>query len=380
VNPVVIVAGDFVKTAGMDRANHALAAYCAEQGREVHLVGHRAAGDLLGHPRVAFHRLPKLLNSYHLSEPLLDHVGRWWARRLARRGARVIVNGGNCSFSDVNWVHHIHARDRANATGPWLRRLRLRLYYRSSRAREGRILPKARQLVTTCRRNKQELLDLWDFPEERVRVIYLGTDPDLFRPANPDEIRQTRSQWGWSSNRPYVAFVGALGNRRKGFDTLFQAWARLCQDRAWDADLVVVGRGSELPTWQAKARQGGLGERIHFLGFVKNLPALLAACDAHVLPSRYEGYSLATQEALCCGVPALVTATAGIAERYPATLQDLLIPDPEDVDGVASRLRNWHAHRENYRLATLDFSHVLRAHTWNHMAAEFAALLDQPCN
>jgi glycosyltransferase involved in cell wall biosynthesis len=120
-----------------------------------------------------------------------------------------------------------------------------------------------------------------------------------------------------------------------------------------------------------------LAERIRFLGFVPDLPAVLAACDAHALPSRYEGYSLATLEALCCGLPALVTTSAGIAERYPAALGELLIPDPEDVGGLAERLRQWHARRDEFRRAVAEFARVLRAHTWDQMAREMAAIIEE---
>ena len=39
--PIVLVSGDFVLTGGMDRANHALASYLLDRGREVHFVSHR---------------------------------------------------------------------------------------------------------------------------------------------------------------------------------------------------------------------------------------------------------------------------------------------------------------------------------------------------
>ena len=42
----MIVAGDFVRTGGMDAANHALASFLARGGRETHLVAHRVADDL----------------------------------------------------------------------------------------------------------------------------------------------------------------------------------------------------------------------------------------------------------------------------------------------------------------------------------------------
>jgi glycosyltransferase involved in cell wall biosynthesis len=376
MRPILIVTGDFVKTGGMDRCNYALARHYAERGRELHLVGYRAAPDLLAFPNVVWHRVPKVLNSYFLSEPLLDRAGRWWGRRLAQRGARVVVNGANCAFPDVNWVLHVHAADGAHPGGPWHRRLRQRLYYRHHCRREARILPRARLLVTECERNRHELARLFGPAGSAAHVVYPGVDPQRFRPATPDERRRTRAAMGWDG-RPLVGFVGALANRRKGFDVLFEAWRRLCDDRHWDADLVVMGRGAEQPEWQARARAEGLAGRVHFLGFVADLPTMLAACDAHVLPSRYEGYSLATQEALCCGLPALVSASAGIAERYPAALGELLIPDPEDVAGLAQRLRRWHARRDELRSAVAGFTDVLRAHTWDAMAGQMAGLIDE---
>ena len=111
--------------------------------------------------------------------------------------------------------------------------------------------------------------------------------------------------------------MGALGDVRKGFDTLFEAWRRLVGDPGWDARLVVVGTGTSLPSWRARAVDEGLGGSIAFLGFRDDVPDVLAACDLLVSPTRYEAYGLNVQEALCTGLPAIVSAGAGIAERYP---------------------------------------------------------------
>ena len=54
------------------------------------------------------------------------------------------------------------------------------------------------------------------------------------------------------------------------------------------------------------------------------MPTVFAACDLLIHPARYEAYGLAVHEALCRGLPALVSATAGVAERYPEDLGQLL--------------------------------------------------------
>jgi glycosyltransferase involved in cell wall biosynthesis len=378
--PLLLISGDFVETGGMDRCNHALAHYCAGRGQEVHLVGHRAADNLLSLPTVHFHRLPRLLGSYALSEPLLDRAGRARGKRIAAQGGRVLVNGGNCGFPDINWVNHIHAADGAFAAGrPW-NRLRRRLVFWNDRRRERRLIPRANLIITSCHRNKDEMVRRFGVPENKIEVVYLGVDAARFRPATAEEIARTRASLGLLPDRRYVLFVGALTNRRKGFDTLFAAWQRLCADPTWDCDLLVVGRGAEVPAWQARAAEAGLAGRIRFMGFVPDLAALMAACNAHALPSRYEGYSLATQEALACGLPALVTAGAGFAERYPRELHDLLLPSPEDAEDLAARLRRWRQHEIEARAAVREFSDELRRNTWERMAANVATIIDaNPC-
>jgi glycosyltransferase involved in cell wall biosynthesis len=186
--------------------------------------------------------------------------------------------------------------------------------------------------------------------------------------------RRLRTQFDLA-DRPQLAFVGALGDRRKGFDTLFAAWASLCRDPRWDGDLIVVGRGAELELWRRRARDENMQNRIRFLGFRSDVPDLLAACDGLVAPTRYEAYGLGVQEALCTGLPALVSAHAGVAERYPSSLAELLLHHPEDARELETSLRNWRAHHERLRDAVRDLSGQLRTRTWQVMAEEVRALM-----
>jgi glycosyltransferase involved in cell wall biosynthesis len=177
---------------------------------------------------------------------------------------------------------------------------------------------------------------------------------------------------GWSDGRPVVAFVGAMGDRRKGFDSLFAAWAMLAAGSSWDARLVVLGAGASVSEWEARAEAEGLSGSIAFLGFRKDVSAILAGCDVLVSPTRYEAYGLNVQEALCCGLPALVSASAGVAERYPESLSGLLLPDAEDAADLAARLRSWRDQSQAIRDLVVPLSDRLRARTWDVMAREIA--------
>lgn len=359
----------------MDMPNYAVAQWFADCGIFVQLVAFRVATELADHPMVQWCKVPKPLRSYTLGLPLLDHVGRNVARECLARGGRVIVNGGNCQVGDVNWVHYVHAAYEAPASTFLLRRAKQALTHRINLEQERSSLRKARIIIANSERTRRDLTEKVGVDESRVRTVYYGIDAERFLPPSAERRGRLRASFGMG-DRPQVVFVGALGDRRKGFDVLFDAWSMLCRDPAWDCDLLVAGQGVELRLWQRRAQDGGMQQRIRFLGFRSDIPDVLAASDALVAPTRYEAYGLGVQEALCTGLPAIVSAGAGVAERYPAPLAELLLETPDDANALAASLRNWRRHHERLLGASRELSGELRQRTWQTMAREVHSLLD----
>jgi glycosyltransferase involved in cell wall biosynthesis len=90
-------------------------------------------------------------------------------------------------------------------------------------------------------------------------------------------------------------------------------------------------------------------------------------------PARYEAYGLAVHEALCRGVPALVSSRAGVAERYPTELNSLLLDDPDSADELAKRLVSWRGDG-NVGSRVASFAAQLRARSWDQMACEIVSV------
>jgi glycosyltransferase involved in cell wall biosynthesis len=107
------------------------------------------------------------------------------------------------------------------------------------------------------------------------------------------------------------------------------------------------------------------------MGFSQDVAEVLRAADVMVQPSFYEAYGLAAHEALCCGIPALVTRSSGVAERYPFTLSELLLSAPPTLDNLVEKLRQWRADWQGHRSRVQAFSSKLRQRTWADMAHEF---------
>jgi glycosyltransferase involved in cell wall biosynthesis len=377
--PYLLVTGDFVETGGMDRCNHALATYLADRGYEVHLVAHRVADDLRRRPNVFVRLVPKPLGSYFLGGPLLDRVGRREAALAKSRGGRVVVNGGNCRFGDVNWVHYVHAAwAPPRRPGSLARRLKAALARRLALSSERLVLSKARLVLANSERTRRDVIERFGLDPSRVHTVYLGVDAARFQPSDEAQRVEARVRLGWGADeRPAVAFVGAPYDPRKGFDTLFAAWRRLAGGPSWEARLVVLGGdGAGLESWRTRVKDAGLADSIQFLGLRRDVPDVLAACDALASPTRYEAYGLGVQEALCLGLPAYVSADAGVAEHYGPELGHLLLPDPEDVEDLVDRLRAWRDRPAADRPAVAALSHRLRQNTWARMSAQIATLIE----
>lgn len=368
--PYLLVSGDFVRTGGMDRANFALADYLARNGHQVHLVAHRVAQGLSVYPNVIFHRVPKLFNSYWLSGSWLNWAGGFYRRRVTTMSGLVLVNGGNCLSGDVNWVHYVHAAYQPENKLYGLRRVKGKISHQQFLASERKALHHAKVIITNSERTKRDLIEHLHISENRIYRVYYGVDSQEFYPATPQQRTELRQKLGWNLDKPIVMFIGALGDRRKGFDTVFTAWQQLCQDDAWDGNLIAVGVGAELPLWQKRVTEAGLQQRIQFLGFRSDVPDLLRAADCLVAPTRYEAYGLGVHEALCCGLPALVSANAGVAERYPNLLGELLLANPDDAEELTAKLWQWRKKIHEYSIKVNSFSQDLQSYSWDNMAED----------
>jgi len=379
IAPWLLIAEGFHARGGMERANAALANYLVSQGIPTHLVAFSTDPELASKPGVSCSnaRLPG--RSLFFGRMCLARRGRATAQRLTSHShsVRVVVNGINCDWPDINWVHWLHQCWQPRVVkGPLWVKLKHRFETWRATERERTALRSAKLLVANSERTRRDLIDLLGIEAERIHTIYLGTD-SAWKQLTPERRESARAWLGVPKGRPLVAFVGALGyDLRKGFDILWRAWQELCRLTEWDAHLLVAGRGRALADWQREVARYGLGERVKFLGFTEWIFDVLAASDLLISPARYESYGLNVQEALSCGVPAIVSANAGVAERYSTELSPLLLPDVEDADDLAARMLNWRRDMAGWKKRLEPTMQILRNYTWHDMASRMVDLVE----
>lgn len=376
--PWVIVAAGFHHEGGMDKANAALAWHLASNGARVELVGHSIDPDLARHPLVTAHTVLRPLGSFLLGERTLGRRGSAVANAARREEprARIVVNGGNCAWPGINWVHYVHSAWQPPAP-PGIEGMKNRISGQYFQRSELRALKQAKLILANSEATRRDLSDLAGVVPENVQTLYLGNDPSWTVPTSAERSAARRS-FAIPDERPAIVFVGALStDGRKGFDTLWKAWRLLAENPQWDGELLVAGGGRTIAHWRAKSVEAGMGDRVRFLGFIRNVDELLAAADLLVSPTRYESYGLNVQEAICRGVPAIVTASAGVAEKFPDWARSLLLANPEDPDALAAIIREWRRELPSWRPRFQALGAEFRLYTWDLMASEFVSIVDE---
>ena len=199
----------------------------------VTLVGYRVDEELARESNVTFRPVPKPLNAYTLAAPLLGASGiiEYFGKR--HDPTKVIVNGGCCPVPGTNWVHYVHAAYTPEIRTSAARRARALYNHWTSLASERAALRAARRVIVNSKRTYRDVVEKVGVHEERVRTVYYGIDPTSFRPHDEDARATAREELGWSPDRPHAVFVGALNDRRKGFDVLFDAWRMLNAGKRW---------------------------------------------------------------------------------------------------------------------------------------------------
>jgi glycosyltransferase involved in cell wall biosynthesis len=156
---------------------------------------------------------------------------------------------------------------------------------------------RCRALITDSRFAQDELARALRIPPERIVPIPLGVEPP--RPAVPIALDVAALQ-------PFVLYVGTA-ERRKGFDTLLAAMARVTREYR-DLSLVVTTR---LSGWEVDP-----SVRVIELGHVDDdqLAALYRGCAMLAFPSRYEGFGLPVLEAMSYGASVVTSNASAVPE------------------------------------------------------------------
>ncbi len=176
----------------------------------------------------------------------------------------------------------------------------------------------AHTIIAVSQQTKRDLIEFYQTPAEKIRVIYEGIDAE-FGPVPADEVQRIRRHYSTRRQqrdvRPYLLMVGTL-NPRKNHAAAMRALARLKALGFPHRLLIVGGEGWLFGPVQKVVDELALGGDVIFTGHVPaaDLPALYAGADCLLLPSLYEGFGFPVLEAMACGTPVVCSNVSSLPE------------------------------------------------------------------
>jgi glycosyltransferase involved in cell wall biosynthesis len=190
------------------------------------------------------------------------------------------------------------------------------------------LLKEAHHVLTNSCFTAREIQRCTGIPDERITVIPLGYDTEVFRPGSiPLE----------SQGRPYLLHVGQA-YPHKNLRRLIQAFAQVVQHHPV-LKLVLAGKphAKESHQLQLLVAELGLQQCVEFRPYVPyaELPDLYRGALALVYPSLCEGFGLPVLEAMACGTPVITSEGSGTEE---VAGDAALLVDPADVDVLGSAM------------------------------------------
>ncbi len=271
-------------------------------------------------------------------------------------------------------LHHPITIDRdldlAHATS-WWKRLTLRRWYGflEMQIEVARAIPRH---ITVSQSSRRDIATQMGVPIDRLHVVPVGVDPDVFRPM--PHVRRVPGR---------LMTTASADVPMKGLAPLLESLAKV-RTEVPEAHLVVIGKPKSKSKIPSLIERLGLDDAVEFVSGVTTewIVELYAEAELACVPSLYEGFSLPAVEAMACGVPVVGTTAGAVPEVIGTDGETGLLVPPSDPDGLAvAILRALRDPELRSRIGAAGRDRALSRFTWRQTALgtveQYRALLDE---
>lgn len=262
---------------------------------------------------IGYKDMKKIIDANHYdiiwtNEPVIGVVTRLAAQKARKNGTKVLY-----------MVHGFHFFDGAPKLN-WM------VYYPIEKLM-------ASKADVICTVNKEDYKRAKTFNVKRVEYIH-GIGINTARLTLGDNKNDIRAELGIDKDDFLVLSVGEL-NENKNQKTIIKAIVEIGDE---DIHYVLCGKGDQLENLQNLTAELGLEEKVHFLGYRKDVVDICSQADVYVMPSYREGLPVASLEAMYCGLPLVTSNIRGLSDVMEQGKSGYMCR-PDDIHGFAEGIR-----------------------------------------
>jgi glycosyltransferase involved in cell wall biosynthesis len=258
-------------------------------------------------------------------------------------------------------IHHPITVDRRlemEAAESWYKRLTLRRWY-AFVDMQTQVARRLERIITVSENSFKDIVTDHKVDPERMAVVPVGVDIDLFKPLPEVEVVPGR-----------LVTTASADVAMKGLKFLLEAVAKLRTERD-DVHLVVIGKRKPGGASDATIKRLGLEDHVEFVTGVeeRRIIELYSEAEMAVVPSLYEGFSLPAIEAMACGTPLVGTTGGAVPEVIGKDGDTAMVVPPGDSEALAAKIR-WALDQPDLRgtIGARGRQRIIDRWSWRHTA------------
>ena len=367
---IALISHDVVKGDGQGRVNFELVRALLAEGLAVDVLADRVADDLIEagarwvpvRPRLRRVNLLKVWDFSRRADRALDAAAGQYDAVLACG----VVTSRPHHLNVAHFVHGTWLRSpyHASRVRPGLNGIYQRVYSAWNARWERASFARASVVIALSDMVRGELIAV-GVPADKIEVIVNGVDLVEYAPG-PAE----RGALGLPEDVPLGLFVGDLRSPIKNLDTVLRALPDVP-----GVHIAVAGTldGSPYPTL---AERLSVADRVHFVGFRRDVPDLMRAADFFVLPSRRDSCPLVLLEAMASGLPVITASTVGTSTLISPAC-GFVMDGPDDDATLVHALCVMAADPVRRQAMSRAVREVAEQHSWQAMTAQYLPLFQR---
>ncbi|MBN1684958.1 MAG: glycosyltransferase family 4 protein [Gammaproteobacteria bacterium] len=222
-------------------------------------------------------------------------------------------------------------------------------------------LEEANHIVAVSQYTKNLIVERYGIPANKITVVHNG-----IKSQKPNKkVTQKKKK--------IVLFLGRITHQKGPY--FFLEVARKVLSRRNDVEFIMAGQGDLMHSMIEHAANIGIGQQVHFTGFLNRdaVNNIYSQADVYVMPSVSEPFGLTCLEAMSHEVPVIISKQSGVSEA----LKHVLKADFWDVNEMASKILTMLQHRPLQSELQKNATAEVKAFSWEKTAEKLIRLYKQ---
>ena len=361
---IALIHKKYTTHGGTERYMVGLSKFLVEKGHEVHVItGNVDEGSK--EEKINYHLVPAWGKHLGIDKYIFAQSAK---REVKKHNFDIVQSFSRLGFGDVIRIgggcHQIFLDKYLSSLENPLYKFKKKLEYKLSlqdfftRYYEAEDFKKGnyKKIVAVSQMVKDDIIKIYDVPENDIIVNHNGVDIEKFNPNNKNKFSQEiRNKHDLSENDYVLLFLGT-GFKRKGLKYVLESLKN-----TKSAKLLIVGKG-DIDKFKSKAEELSVLDRCRFIGPVREVEKYYAAADVFVFPSIYDPCANVTLEAMASGLPVITTVDNGASGVIDAGKNSFILKTTDSVKEIIEyiiKLKNKKFRKiisKNARLTMLNHS------------------------